>query len=468
MILKNGEYVGIVEKIGVNGEGIIKNDGIVIFIPNVLPEEKIKYKVLKVAKNYAYGKVVEILVPADDRVRPICPVADRCGGCQLQHLSYPMQLKFKTTLVADCLTKIGNLNVSVKPTIKNDNEFYYRNKLQLPIASKNGETFIGFYAENSHRIIPINKCYIHPDWSEKIISALKEYISKCHILGYDEELKIGLLRHVVVRETGSGFIITLVATSENLPKIEYFIELLKKSFVHFSLYLNVNDKDTNVIFGDRFILKYGKPFYQTEVCGIVCEIGVKSFMQVNNYIASKIYQNVVKLIDCDEDTYVIDAYSGAGLMTAMLAKKAKMAYGIEIIDEAVEVANNLAKLNGLSDKMVSICGDCSVELPPLVEELSSKGKVSVVLDPPRKGCDRKVIEAIKKCKIDKIVYVSCNPATLARDLGLLVGSLKYDGNEIKKVTEYTPEYNIDLVRPYDMFSQTKHVESVVCLTRNWI
>jgi 23S rRNA (uracil1939-C5)-methyltransferase len=253
--------------------------------------------------------------------------------------------------------------------------------------------------------------------------------------------------------------------SEKVPHLNELVKILQEDFAKFTLVLNINDKETNVVLGDKFTIIYGSPFYSTEICGIKCDVGVRSFMQVNYYVASKIYQNVIKLVDLTEDTYVIDAYSGAGLMTAMLAKKAKHAYGIEIINEAVQIANNLASKNGLEDKMTNICGDCAEELPPLISDLSAKGKVSVVLDPPRKGCEKKVLDAILKCDIDRIVYVSCNPATLARDVGVLVGALYYDGKEIKKATDYKPNYKVDYVRPYDMFSQTKHVETVVCLTK---
>ena len=465
MIEKNQEFVGIVERLGANGEGVIKNDGIVVFIPYVLPEEKIRYKILKVAKTYAYGKVLEILVPAEDRVRPLCPVFGRCGGCQLQHFNYVNELKFKTTLVSDCFKKIANLNIDVKPTLKNNNEYGYRNKLQLPIGAKNGESFIGFYAENSHRIVPISKCCINPDWSEKLILAIKQFMINYRIQGYDEETKRGILRHVVAREADTGIIITLVSAKKQIPHIDAFVEILKEYFIEFSLFVNFNDKDTNVVLGDEFTLIYGKDFYTTEMCGIKVDVGVRSFMQVNYDVASKIYQNALKLLDIEEDTFVIDAYSGAGLMTAMFAKKARHAYGIEIIEEAVNIANKLALKNCLEDKMTNICGDCAEVLPPLVSELSAQGKVAVVLDPPRKGCDKKVIDAILKCNIDKIVYISCNPATLARDVGLLVGSLYYDGKEVKRAENYEPKYEVSYARPYDMFSKTKHVETLICLTR---
>ncbi len=467
MISKNEEYVGIVERLGSNGEGIIKHDDFVVMVPFCLPTEKVKYKVLKVAKNYAFGKVTEVIVPADDRVRPVCPAFFKCGGCQLQHVKYTSQLKFKSALVSDCFRKIAGLNVKTQAPVKSFSEYGYRNKLQLPVAEVNGTTVIGFYAENSHRVIPVTACSIHPEWSTKLIKDLYEYIRENDIKGYNEEKKTGILRHVVARSTDTGYIITLVVTANKLKKLDSLIEKLKLSLKNFSLHINVNPNDTNVIFGDEFHLIYGPEFFESELSGIKFEAGVQSFLQVNTSVAVKLYQTAIKLLNPDENTFVIDAYSGAGLMTAMFAKKAKKAYGIEIVKEAVEIADNLKVKNNIADKMVNIQGDCAVELPPLVRELTKNNDatVAVVLDPPRKGCDYKVLKSIKDSNIEKIVYISCNPATLARDVGLLVGSLKYSGNEIVKDKDYVAEYSVEYVQPFDMFAQTKHVESVVCLTR---
>ena len=466
MITKNEEYIGIVERFGANGEGVVKNDDLVVFVSNALPGEKIRYKVLKIAKKYAYGKLLEVIVPADERVRPVCPVFFKCGGCQLQHLKYAVSLKYKSSIVADCLKKIANLTVKVPTTVKSQYEYGYRNKLQLPVSNEDGKNLIGFYAENSHRIIPITDCPLHPSWSEKLIFTLKSYMLKCKVLGYNETDKTGLIRHVVCREIAGKLTITLVLVKDELPKVDVLIDLLKSAFPEFSLFININDKDTNVILGDEFKLVYGEPFYKNEFLGIKYSVGVQSFLQVNSQIASKIYQNVVKTVCEDEDITVIDAYSGAGLMTAMLAKKAKKAYGIEIIPEAVSVADRLAKDNNLTDKMQNFLGDAKVILPELVKKVTAEGgKVAVVLDPPRKGCDREVIDAINESLPEKIVYVSCNPSTLARDVGLLVGSLKYEGNELVRTEEYSPRYEINYVKPYDMFPQTKHVECVLCLTK---
>ncbi|MBO7187281.1 MAG: 23S rRNA (uracil(1939)-C(5))-methyltransferase RlmD [Clostridia bacterium] len=466
MITKNEEFIGIVERLGSNGEGIVKNGDCVVFVSNALPSEKIRYKILKATKNYAFGKLLEVLVPADERVRPVCPVFEKCGGCQLQHLKYPVSLKFKSTLVADCFKKIANLDVKVSPTVKSQMEYGYRNKLQLPVSSVDGETVIGFYAENSHRIIPINECFLHPNWSEKLILALKTYMRQNKILGFNETLKIGTIRHIVCREVGGKFIITLVVVKNDLPNLDAFISLLKESFANFSLFININDKDTNVVFGDEFRLVYGEPTYKSEFLGVKFNVGVLSFMQVNTTIASKIYQNVVKTVSSDENVCVIDAYSGTGLMTAMMAKRVKKAYGIEIVEEAVEISNKLAKDNGLTDKMFSYLGDVKDVLPSIVNEINNAGdKAIVVLDPPRKGCDEKVLNTLINSNISEIVYVSCNPATLARDIGILVGSVYYDGKELKKAINFTPRYEIVNIKPYDMFPQTKHVETVVHLKR---
>ena len=466
MIEKNQEYTGIVERFGGNGEGIIKNGDFVVMVPFCIPTEKVRYKILKVQKNYAFGKVVEVAVPADDRVRPVCPTFFRCGGCQLQHVKYSAQLKLKSSLVAGCFKKIAGLDVKVLPTVKSPSEYGYRNKLQLPVAEVNGETVVGFFAENSHRIVKIDSCAIHPVWAEKLIKDLNEYIRENNIKGYNEELKTGVLRHVVCREAENGFIVTLVVYKNKLKNLESLIAKLGDSLKNFSLFINVNDNDTNVIFGDEFILVHGKETLEGELSGIKYDVGVQSFLQVNSAVAAKLYQTAVKMIAPDEETVVIDAYSGAGLMTALFSKKCKKAYGIEIVKEAVETADKLKIKNNLADKMVNIHGDCAVELPPLVKKLTAAGdKVRVVLDPPRKGCDQKVLKAIKDSDIEKIVYISCNPATLARDVGLLTGSLKLNGNELVKDKNYVPDYTVDYVQPFDMFAQTKHVETLVCLSK---
>lgn len=467
MIRKNDEYIGVITDMGSEGEGVLKLDNLVVFLPFGLVGEKVKYKILKVSSKFAYGKILEVLTPAENRIRPKCAVFGKCGGCQLQHLRYQNQLKLKEENIEKCFSKIADINVEVKPAIKSGLEFGYRNKLQLPVGIVNGKTEIGFYAENSHRIIPIDDCPINPDWTKIIISCFKKYIADFNVSGYDEITHSGDLREITVKEIEGNLIITLVVLDKKPKGLDRLIDILSLNLKgEFSLYINYNSKKSNVIYGNDFELVYGKPHYIAEAFGIKYKIGVRSFMQVNNDVCLKLYSTVRDLIDADLHTTVIDAYSGAGLMTALLSVKAKNAYGIEIIDEAVKNANELALMNGLSDKITNYCGKCEDVLPNLIKEERAKGsKLCLVLDPPRKGCDLTVIDSIIKSDIEKIVYVSCKPSTLARDVGLLVGSLETQEGQIKKVKEYSPRYEITCVKPFDMFPQTKHIETVVCLEK---
>ncbi len=464
---KNEEKVGVVVSLGANGEGVLKQDGTVVFVPFVLVGEKIRYKVLKVTSKCAYGKVLEVLTPAEERVRALCPVFTKCGGCHLQHIKYFNQLKIKEEIITNCFKKIANLSVEVKPTIKGDNEFRYRNKLQLPVVQTQNGAVIGFYAENSHRVVPIDDCLINAPWTSNVIKAFKTYIEELGVCGYNEADNSGDIREITVKEVKGNLIVTVVSLKDTIPGKDRLIEILKENLKYkFSLYLNVNDTATNVVYGDKFILLYGAPEYTGEMLGIKYKIGVRSFMQVNDYVCCKLYSAVRDALSADDETVVIDAYSGAGLMTALLAKNAKKAMGIEIVPEAVQCANDLAVKNNLQDKIHNYQGKCEDILPDLIkEERAKNSKICVVLDPPRKGCAMNVIKALIENKVDKIIYVSCMPSTLARDVGLLVGSLESVNGEIKRTTEYKPRYEVTLVRPYDMFANTKHVETLVCLTR---
>ena len=466
-MVKNEEKIGIVVGLGSNGEGIIKDDGKVVFVPFTLIGEKVRYKVLKVDKKCAYGKVLEVLTPAEIRVRASCPVFGKCGGCQLQHVKYVNQLKIKEETVSNCFDKIANIKVEVKPTVKGDNEFRYRNKLQLPVAQTQKGTVIGFYAENSHRVVPIDDCLINATWTLDIISAFKEYIQEFDIKGYDEFTGDGELREITVKDVKGNLIITAVVLDENIRGTKRLIEILNEKLnLTFSLYLNVNSKNTNVIYGDKFVLLHGSPDYTGDMLGIKYKIGVQSFMQVNNSVCAKLYSAVRDAVSADENTVVIDAYSGAGLMTALLAKNARKAMGVEIIPEAVRCANDLALQNGLQDKISNYLGKCEEILPDIIErEKALNSKICLVLDPPRKGCDIKVINAIIKSDIDKIIYVSCKPSTLARDVGLITGTLEVVEGQVKKVENPILRYDVTSVRPFDMFANTKHIETLVVLTR---
>ncbi len=462
---KNEERVGLVNDYGSEGEGVVLCEDGVVFIPFALKGELVRYKILKVTKNCAYGKVTEILQSSVKRVAPKCPVFGRCGGCKLQHAEYAEQLRIKENNVKKCFNKIANLDVNVSNTIYS-NPWRYRNKLQLPVAvDTQGKTVIGFYAENSHRVIPINDCLINEDWVKPIICAFKEYSEKYKINGYNESDGCGDVREITAKRVGDNLIITMVVLREDIRGVDFFIELLKNKLNDrcFSLYLNINTKRTNVIYDEKFLLKYGPGCYNANMLGIDYEIGVTSFMQVNSDVCEKLYREVVSEVDADCDTTVIDAYSGAGLMTALLAKNAKKAIGIEIIPEAVNNANALAKRNGLLDKVTNYQGKCEDILPDIIKKERQNGaKISVVLDPPRKGCDVKVIDAVLQSEADRIIYVSCFPSTLARDVGLIVGTLRYDDNrQLIKAASVKSKYKISRLQPFDMFANTKHIENMV-------
>ena len=465
MISKNQELEGVVISIGSNGEGVVKADGVTVFVPFAITGEKIKYKVLKVTSKCAYGKLLEVLSPSKERVKPRCPVFGKCGGCDLQHVNYDFQLEIKRENVKNCFHKIAGIETEVSETVRCENPWGYRNKLQLPVAQYGEETAIGFYAENSHRVVAIDDCPINPCWTKNIIATLKAFMSKYRLKGYNEYDRSGDIREITVKEIGEKLIITLVTPKNKINGIERLPEMLSESLdKEFTLFVNKNDKETNVIYGDTFTKICGNDFYYGESDGIKYKGGVLSFLQVNGEMCAKLYSEVKNSIDSDENTTVIDAYSGAGLMTALLAKNSKNAIGIEIIKEAVDCADELAELNGISDKMKNYCGKCEELLPEIIKKAKTD-KLRLVLDPPRKGCEQPVIDAIRKSGIERIVYVSCMPSTLARDVGLLCGTLKREENGaiIKSVPEES-DYVVESVKPFDMFPATRHVETLVVLS----
>ena len=474
MIEKNDIICAVTEGIGSNGEGIIRHEGVTFFVPACLPGEKVRFKVLKVKGNIGYGKAEEILTPAEERVREKCSVFSRCGGCCLQHMDYSMQLVHKSKVVKDALRKIGGLNLQVPTAVRSDLPYGYRNKLQIPVGvDKNGETVIGFYAEHSHRIIPIAACAIHPEWAEKLIATVKRYILECAERGYDEVNKTGSIRHIVAREIGGNYIVTIVTAKRKLKNISYLVELLAQIMPCFTLYLNFNDSDTNVILGKEFELIHGPGIFESIEQGIHYEAGPVTFLQVNENVRIKLYKDAIKTVCKDGDEVVIDAYSGGGLLTAMLAKKAKRVYGIELEEEASRCAESLKLKNGL-ENMINICGYVEEHLADVMEKERAE-KVRLILDPPRAGIARNVVKALLQSGIESMTLISCNPATLARDLGILSGRLiENEKGELIKNPAYegvgegetlSGYYEVEKIQPYDMFPQTKHVETIVCLNK---
>ena len=470
MIKKNDILTGTVQSFGSDGEGVLRMEDYVFFVPYALPGEKISFRVLKIQGKIGYGKVEEIFVSSPDRVSPVCPVFHTCGGCGLQHMSYALQTKFKREKVKNALLKIGGVEAEVLPVVPCASPYGYRNKLQLPVGvDGNGNTVLGFYAERSHRIVPIDRCYIHPEWSAKLIAVFKEYLACSGTKGYDERAKKGLIRHLVAREIDGKYLVTIVATEKNLPEKELLIEKLQAAFPVCSAFVNVNKSDSNVIFGDRFYSLCGAEHIEGETDGIAYEAGAETFVQVNPEIREKLYEKAMEACFAGGAEVVIDAYSGGGLMTAMAARRAKRAYGIELNAEASACAESLKKKNNLAN-MTNVCGDAAAELPRIMAEENGE-KIALILDPPRAGVARSVLCAILKSKIERFVMISCDPATLARDLGILTGTLvEKDGVLIKNTAGARDDrennyFRIESVEPFDMFPQTKHVETLVVLSK---
>ena len=457
MLRKNEEYEGLVEGQGTDGEGIIRIEGTTAFVPFCLVGERVKFKALKVKGNIAYGKLVAVLQPSKDRVQPPCPVFGKCGGCDVQHMSYSAQLEFKRTAVKNALLKIGGIDFPVGETVPCAKRYGYRNKLALPIGMANGETVSGFYAPRSHRIVPIDNCNIQAEWVKDVIFAVKEFAAS-GVRGYDGESGTGELRHIVVREMDKKFIFALVTAAK--IDLTTFVEILKKRFENFTLLQNINPENTNAIFGKKFYTVYGDGFFDAEEFGIRYRAGANTFLQVNDDMRAKLYSAV--LSGADEGTTAIDLYSGGGLLTAMLAKKCGKAFGIEIVEEASRCADGLKEENGLEGKMFNICGKVEEEIDRVFA--LTEGKRIIVCDPPRKGMERSAVTAIKNSGADKVIYISCNPATLARDLGILTGTLfDVDGALVKGTAP--SDYEICSITPFDMFPQTRHVETVAVLKR---
>ncbi len=447
---KNCEYEGVVEGLGTDGEGIIKIGGTTAFVPFCLVGERVRFKALKVKGNIAYGKLLKVLSPSDMRAEPVCPVFTKCGGCDLQHMRYSEQLKFKRDAVLNALNKIGGIYTRVNDCVECGKEYGYRNKLVLPINIGNdGNPQVGFYARHSHRIVPTEICAIQSDWAKDVFDAVYAFAK-------GENGKY--LRHIVVREIKGKFIFALVAVKS--IDVKPLIKELEKNFSEFTFLLNIKSEDTNVIFGKEWRICRGEGFFEAEENGIKYKAGANTFLQVNDDVREKLYESV--LAEAEADAVTIDLYSGGGMLTAMLAKKCKSAYGIEIVEEASRCADELALANGLQIKMHNICGAVEENIDR-VFALTEGSRRIIVCDPPRKGMERSVVRAISHCKADKVVLVSCNPATLARDLGLILGTLTESGGALVKSENAVSDYKIESVTPFDMFPQTKWCETLVTL-----
>lgn len=436
----NSIYTADVVDINTDGDGVCKIEGNVVFVSNALIGENVQIKIIEQKNAFAIGKVHELIKISPDRTEPFCPYFNECGGCSLQHLKYEKQLEFKKNQVANALKKIAKIDFPVSDCVSST-PFYYRNKIAFNI-SKNGK--VALKKRNSHENVEIDNCLITQTWVQDLINILNEYIEVSKIKIYDEHKNTGLLKNIVVRAVDDSLLITFAINGNTLPKTDLLIPLLKSKFEKFGVNININKMKNQIILSNQFQHIYGLQTLKCNDFDIEYEISSGSFMQVNDLIKNKIYKEVLDNIFFSD--IVIDAYSGAGLLSAIISNKCKECHGIEIINQATKNAEKLKKLNNISN-LFNHNGDCAEILPKLVRQFNNNDLV-VVLDPPRKGCEKNVIDTLNKLESKKIIYISCNPQTLSRDLSLL-----------------TQFYKLKSIQPYDMFPQTQHVETVVILQK---
>lgn len=451
MLSKNKEYVVDIVDIGQGGVGIGKYEGFTVFVEGGLIQDKVKVRISKSKKNYAVGDIVEILEKSPFRVDRICSddLKD-CGGCQIQELDYNKQLELKTNEVKQVISRIGKLeNVEIHETIGMQSPCRYRNKAQFPIQNINGSTAIGFYRKKSHDVIPTDMCVIQHDINDKIIKIIKTYIQAYNVSIYNEMTHTGVLRHLVTKVgfTTNEVMVVLVANGTKLPHLNELASVLQENIPGFkTLVLNINKDKTNVILGKENKVIYGNGKINDYIGDLVFEISPLSFFQVNPVQTEVLYNKALEYAELKENDTVFDIYCGIGSISLFLAQKATKVYGIEIVEDAIKDAKINAKLNNLNNVEFYVG-----KAEEVVPKMYSEGKTAnvVVVDPPRKGCDEKVLDTIVSMKPDRVVYVSCNPSTLARDLAYL------DERGYKCVE----------IQPVDMFPHTMHVETVAKLRR---
>lgn len=433
-----------VASIGSEGQGIGRVDGYAVFVPGALAGELVRAMVIKVGSGYGVGRLMEVLRPSPDRVEPRCPAFARCGGCSIQNLSYPAQLAFKHDRVRDSLERIGGFEgIEVAPVVGMDDPWRYRNKGSFPFAEKDGAVCGGFYAPRSHRLVPLADCPIQQTGVMEIMHAVETWARGNSVPVYDEAARQGVLRHCMVRVSSSGALMAVVVTTGRLPNAAELQRLLvaagATSVIH-----NINRKDTNVILGDEYVTLYGEPVIREELLGNSFLVGAASFMQVNHVQTRKLYELAAGF--AGTGAVVFDVYCGMGAISLLLARSFKRVIGVESVYEAVEDAAASAAANGVKN-CEFIAAPAEEALPELIA--SGLAPDVIVLDPPRKGCMPAVIDAVAASGARRVVYVSCDPGTLARDCRLLADA----------------GYALSAVRPVDMFPHTPHVECVVLMSR---
>ena len=447
-IKKNQEYIVDIIDNGYEGEGIAKIENFTVFIPGTIKGEKVKILIVKVLTSHAFGKILEIIKESNKRNESDCNTYKRCGGCNLRHIKYEETLKMKQNAVQSLVNKTLNTKIKVKETIGMENPYFYRNKAQYPLGlDKAGNPTIGIFANRTHEIIPIKKCYIQNEKSQKLAKFVFEFLVNNNISIYNEKTKKGLVRHIVTKVgiRTNQIMCVLVINGKSIPKEEKLVKDILNNFPEVkTIVKNINTKDTNVIMGNQNINLYGNGYIEDILGDFTFKISPLSFYQVNPIQAEKLYNIGVEAAKISKNDVVFDLYCGIGTISLFMSKFAKKVYGIEIVEEAVKDARENALKNNVTNAQF-IAGDVEEILDDLVNVKKILPDI-IMIDPPRRGLDSRSIDNILKVRPKKLVYISCNPATLVRDLARL--------EEV---------YGVEEIECVDMFPFTNHVECVALL-----
>ena len=460
---KNDTVRLIITDIGTNGEGIGRVDGYTLFIKDAIIGDEVEAKIIKAKKNYGYARLMNIITPSKDRIEPVCPVARQCGGCQIQEMDYQAQLRFKQELVKNNIERIGHISdYQMMPVIGMDEPFHYRNKAQYPVGmDKDGNIVMGFFAGRTHHIIDNTDCALGAKINSRILGIIKEYMQDNKIKPYDEDKHAGTVRHILIRNGyhTDQIMVCLVINAESIKNSDDLVKRLKDIDGMTSIMININRNKTNVILGDTCKTLWGKSYIEDYICDIRYQISPLSFYQVNPKQTEKLYSKALEYAGLTGNETVWDLYCGIGTISLFMAAKARKVYGVEIVPQAIEDAKNNARLNNI-DNTEFFVGKAEEIVPAFYEELSRKAANGdeeakrgihpdvVVVDPPRKGCEETLLETVVKMSPKRMVYVSCDSATLARDL--------------KFMEEHG--YKVEKVQAVDQFGNTVHVETVVLLS----
>lgn len=431
------------------GLGVARFEDRAVFVKGAIPGEVCQIKLVKITKTAVYGRLEQIVTPSSHRIAPVCPHFGRCGGCDFMHLDYTLETELKRQRVSDALRRIGGVDLEPLPITPAPTDKAYRNKAQFPVAMTDAGPAAGFFRARTHELIPVTQCYIQPPEAQQAAQAVLQWMKTYHILPYDEETRRGYIRHIFVRKAAitGAVMVCVIAASETLPKAKQLVALLREAVPAVATVIhNVNTRSGNVILGDVYHTLYGAGYIEDVLCGLTFRLSPASFYQVNHHQAQVLYEKAIALADLHGTETVLDLYCGTGTITLAMARSAGAVIGVEVVPQAIEDAKENAVRNGIQNARF-LCADASEAAKQLAQEGIRPDVITV--DPPRKGLSPEVISTMAQMAPQRIVYVSCDPATLARDVKLL------------------GENGYQFVRgeAVDLFPRTKHVETVALLTR---